>query len=52
MVKTIACKRIIDINNEQVTHLQLTYEPFENEDTEFEYSIVREIAGLRHEINC
>jgi len=55
MIRTINCKRILDINNEEVTYLQLTYEPLENENPdgikEYELSIAKEIVGLRRELS-
>jgi FtsZ-binding cell division protein ZapB len=55
MIRTINCKRILDINNEEVTYLQLTYEPLEDENPdgikEYELSIAKEIVGLRNEVN-
>ena len=54
MIKTINCKRIVDINNEEVTYLQLTYEPLEDENPDaikqYELSIAEEIVGLRREL--
>jgi hypothetical protein len=54
MIRTINCKRILDINNEEVTYLQLTYEPLEDENPdgikEYELSIAKEIVGLRREL--
>jgi len=55
MIRTINCKRILDINNEEVTYLQLTYELLEDENPdaikEYELSIAKEIVGLRNEVN-
>jgi FtsZ-binding cell division protein ZapB len=54
MIKTINCKRIVDINNEEVTYLQLTYEPLEDENPDaikqYELSLAEEIVGLRREL--
>ena len=64
MIKTIACKRILDMNNEEVTDFQqLVYgihETLENENQDtiqelklsiLKESIAREIAGFRNEVN-
>jgi FtsZ-binding cell division protein ZapB len=55
MIRTINCKRIVDINNEEVTYLQLTYEPLEDENPDaikqYELSLAEEIVGLRRELN-
>jgi FtsZ-binding cell division protein ZapB len=54
MIRTINCKRILDINNEEVTYLQLTYEPLEDENPDaikqYELSLAEEIVGLRREL--
>jgi hypothetical protein len=54
MIRTINCKRIVDINNEEVTYLQLTYEPLEDENPDaikqYELSLAEEIVGLRREL--
>lgn len=54
MIRTINCKRIVDINNEEVTYLQLTYEPLEDENPDgikqYELSTAEEIVGLRREL--
>ena len=64
MIKTIACKRIFDMNNGEVTDLQKLvygiYETLENENQDtiqelklsiLKESIAREIAGFRNEVN-
>ena len=64
MIKTIACKRILDMNNEEVTDLQKLvygiYETLENENQDtiqelklsiFKELIAGEIAGFRNEVN-
>ena len=64
MIKTIACKRILDMNNGEVTDLQKLvygiYETLENENQDtiqelklsiLKESIAREIAGFRNEVN-
>ena len=64
MIKTIACKRILDMNNEEVTDFQQLvygiYETLENENQDtiqelklsiLKESIAREIAGFRNEVN-
>jgi hypothetical protein len=54
MIRTINCKRIVDINNEEVTYLRLTYEPLEDENPDaikqYELSLAEEIVGLRREL--